>query len=279
MRLKKISLMIGLCLLVVGLSACKDSSLSSKERWPEIKESKVMVWGVKSESRLFGYMNVKNSQLEGFEIDLAKAITKDMLGKNSQIKFAEVSGNTRIPLLKNGNVDAVIATLTITPERKKVVDFSDVYFNAGQSLLVKKGSKIKSVKDLKPGTKVIGVQGSNSVENIKKVAPKTQVLQLSDYGQAFTALRSGQADVMTSDNGMLYGMSADDPNYVVTGGAFTSEPYGIAVNKHQKQLLSHINRSLQHLRQTGEYDRIVKKWFGSINGFDAHSAEKEVTTK
>ncbi|MFK5282686.1 glutamine ABC transporter substrate-binding protein, partial [Lacticaseibacillus paracasei] len=87
---------------------------------------------------------------------------------------------------------------------QKILDFSDVYFNAGQSILVKKGSPIKSVKDLKKGTKVIGVQGSNSVDNVKKAAPDTTVLQLSDYAQAFTALKSGQGDALTTDNGILY---------------------------------------------------------------------------
>lgn len=83
--------------------------------------------------------------------------------------------------------------MTITPEREKQVDFTNSYFDAGQSLLVKKGSAIKSVKDLnKSGTKVLGVTGANSVENIKKAAPKAKVLELSDYAQAMTALKSGQ---------------------------------------------------------------------------------------
>ncbi|GAF41704.1 glutamine ABC transporter, periplasmic glutamine-binding protein [Agrilactobacillus composti DSM 18527 = JCM 14202] len=157
--------------------------------------------------------------------------------------------------------------MTITPERQKQVDFSDVYFDAGQAILVKKGSPIKSVKDLKAGTKVIGVQGSNSVDNVKKAAPDTRVLQLADYAQAFTALKSGQGDALTTDNGILYGMSSDDPNYVVVGGTFTNEPYGIAVNKGQKPFLKAINKNLKAMRQDGTYHKIEQKWFGKIQGF------------
>ena len=189
--------------------------------------------------------------------------------------FIQVTSQTRIPLLKNGNLDAIIATMTITKEREKVVDFSNSYFDAGQSLLVKKGSSIKSVKDLnKPGTKVIGVVGSNSVENIKKFAPKAQVIQLQDYAQALTALKSGQGAALTTDNGILFGMAVDNPNYQVVGKAFTKEPYGIAINKGQGQLKKHLNQALKELEESGEYNKLVEKWFGNIAGFDYKEVER-----
>ncbi|MDK6426988.1 transporter substrate-binding domain-containing protein, partial [Escherichia coli] len=86
------------------------------------------------------------------DVDMAKAITKQILGSKGKAQLVQVTSDTRVPMIKGGNVDAVIATMTITPERQKILDFSDVYFNAGQSILVKKGSPIKSVKDLKKGT-------------------------------------------------------------------------------------------------------------------------------
>jgi putative glutamine transport system substrate-binding protein len=176
-------------------------------------------------------------------------------------------------MLKGGNVDAVIATMTITPERQKILDFSDVYFNAGQSLLVKKGSPIKTVKDLKKGTKVIGVQGSNSVDNVKKAAPETTVLQLADYAQAFTALKSGQGDALTTDNGILYGMSEQDNRYIVTGGTFTKEPYGIAINKGQRPFVKAVNKAIKQLKQNGTYAKLIKKWFGDVPGFSLKEVE------
>lgn len=96
----------------------------------------------------FGLLDTKDGKIKGFEIDLAKAITKQMLGKNAKAKFIQVTSSTRMPMLKNGNIDAIIATMTNTPERRKQVAFTDTYFLAGQSLLVKKGSSIKNVKDL-----------------------------------------------------------------------------------------------------------------------------------
>ncbi|RMW47005.1 glutamine ABC transporter substrate-binding protein [Lactiplantibacillus pentosus] len=278
--MKKLKRLIGalsmLAVLVVVLTACGSrQSLSKQDVLTNDKASKTITWGVKADTKLFGLMDVKDNTIKGFDADIARALTKRVLGKDATAKFVQVTSQTRIPLLKNGNIDAIIATMTITPEREKQVDFTDSYFDAGQSLLVKKGSSIKSVKDLnKTGTKVLGVTGANSVENIKKVAPKAKVLELLDYAQAMTALKSGQGVALTTDNGILYGMAAQNPGYEVVGGTFTKEPYGIAVNKGQTPLKKELNKALKEIEADGTYNRILKKWFGNVAGFDYKEASR-----
>lgn len=278
--MKKLKRLIGalgmLAMLVVVLTACGSrQSLAKQDVLTNDKASKTITWGVKADTKLFGLMDVKDNQIKGFDADIATALTKRVLGKNATDKFVQVTSQTRIPLLKNGNIDAIIATMTITPEREKQVDFTNSYFDAGQSLLVKKGSAIKSVKDLnKSGTKVLGVTGANSVENIKKAAPKAKVLELSDYAQAMTALKSGQGVALTTDNGILYGMASQNPGYEVVGGTFTKEPYGIAVNKGQEPLKKALNKALKEIEADGTYNRILKKWFGNVAGFDYKEASR-----
>lgn len=278
--MKKLKRLIGalgmLAMLVVVLTACGSrQSLAKQDVLTNDKASKTITWGVKADTKLFGLMDVKDNQIKGFDADIATALTKRVLGKNATAKFVQVTSQTRIPLLKNGNIDAIIATMTITPEREKQVDFTNSYFDAGQSLLVKKGSAIKSVKDLnKSGTKVLGVTGANSVENIKKAAPKAKVLELSDYAQAMTALKSGQGVALTTDNGILYGMVSQNPGYEVVGGTFTKEPYGIAVNKGQEPLKKALNKALKEIEADGTYNRILKKWFGNVAGFDYKEASR-----
>ena len=263
-------------LLTVFLTACGSrKSLSQQDVLTNDRASNTITWGVKADTKLFGLMDVKDNTIKGFDADIVTAITKKILGKNGKAKFVQVTSQTRIPLLKNGNIDAIIATMTITPEREKQVNFSNSYFDAGQSLLVKKGSSIKSVKDLnKTGTKVIGVTGANSVANIKKFAPKAQVLELSDYAQAMTALKSGQGVALTTDNGILYGMASQNPGYEVVGGAFTKEPYGIAINKGQGPFKKEVNQALKEIEADGTYNRILKKWFGNVAGFDYKEASR-----
>lgn len=266
-RLWKFILPLMMLLGLTTLAGC-GNSVASRNTLTDASNSNTIIWGVKADTNLFGLMNIKTGKIQGFDVDIAKAITKEILGPKGKAKFVQVTSDTRMPLLKAGNIDAIIATMTITPDREKQVDFSHVYFKAGGSLLVKKGSPIKSVKDLKKGTKVIVVQGSTYGPEVKAAAPQTKVLQLADYASAFTALKSGQADALSSDNGILYGMSLQDKNYRVVGGTYTKEPYGIAVNKGQHAFLLSINEALNKLKENGEYDKIANKWFGDVPGFN-----------
>ncbi|MFH5811357.1 glutamate ABC transporter substrate-binding protein [Companilactobacillus sp. FL22-1] len=266
-RWKYLVLVITSLLLAVTLSACGSKPLSAQNVYENDKKSKTVTWGVKADTKLIGLIDVKDGKEKGFEIDLAKAITKKMYGKNATAKFVTVTSQSRIPLLKNGNIDAIIATMTITPEREKILDFSNSYFDAGQSILVKNNSSVKKVQDL-DGKTVIGVVGSNSVQNVKKFAPKAQVLQLPDYAQALTALKSGQGDALTTDNVILAGMAVNNPGYKLQGKAFTTEPYGIGINKGQTEFKSAINKALKEVEADGTYNKLVIKWFGNVPGFN-----------
>lgn len=276
-------MILGVLLLVAGsLSACEsygDNADTQKQPvvnvYQQVKKSKKIIWGVRNDTRLFGIMDIKTRQLVGFDIDLAKAITKQMLGKNAQAELFQTSSKTKIPVLKNGNVDALMATVTITPERKKEVTFSMPYFNAGQSLLTKKTSDIHSVKDLnKSNITVVAVKGTTAVDNIHKFAPKARVLEYDDYGQCFTALKAGQGQAMSTDNGILAGIAAENKGYHVVGGTFTKEPYGIAVDKGQTQMAHAIDKALKQLEQNGTYSRLMHKWFDGIPGFSIKEAER-----
>ncbi|ALF10517.1 glutamate ABC transporter substrate-binding protein [Parageobacillus thermoglucosidasius] len=228
----------------------------------KIKKRGKLVVGVKYDLNLFGLKNPETGEVEGFDIDIAKGLAKKILGDENKIELKEVTSKTRIPMLNNGEIDAIIATMTITEERKKEVDFSDVYFMAGQSLLVKKDSKINSVKDLKKGMTVLTAKGSTSAQNIRKAAPQVNVLEFENYAEAFTALKAGQGDALTTDNALLLGMAKQDPNYRVLDETFTEEPYGIAVRKGDTEFLQVINEYLKEIKENGEYDKIYEKWIG-----------------
>ncbi|WP_066316098.1 transporter substrate-binding domain-containing protein [Bacillus sp. FJAT-29814] len=243
-----------------GSESGSGSGSAPKNALEQIKDKGKMVVGVKYDTRLFGLKNPSTGDVEGFDIDISKQLAKEILGDEKKIEFKEVTSKTRIPMLNNGDIDMIVATMTISEERKKEVDFSDVYFDAGQSLLVKKGSPIKGLEDLKKGTKVLAVKGSTSAINIREKAPDTTVLEFENYTEAFTALKSGQGDALTTDDSILYGMVDQDSNYTLVGGTFTEEPYGIAVKKGNKELVDAINDALKKLKDSGKYDEIKDKW-------------------
>lgn len=278
-KYRKIFAAIIIFLAAFNLAACENDTGEAEqspknEVYKQVKSSNKIIWGVKNDTRLFSIMDIKENRLVGFDIDMARAITKKILGKNGQAELFQVSSKTKIPVLKNGNIDATISSVTITPARKKIVTFSKPYFYAGQSLLVKKGSKVKNIKDLDNNKAVVAaVKGTTAVENIHKFAPKAHVLEYDDYGQAFTALKAGQAVAMSTDNGMLAGIAAENSGYKVVGGTFTHEPYGIAVNKGQTKLANQIDKALTELKKDGTYNRLMKKWFSGIPGFSIKEAE------
>jgi aspartate/glutamate/glutamine transport system substrate-binding protein len=239
-----------------------EETTASKNTLEKIKERDKLIVGVKYDLNLFGLKDPNTGKVEGFDIDIAKGLAKKILGDENKIELKEVTSKTRIPMLNNGEIDCIIATMTITEERKKEVDFSDVYFMAGQSLLVKKDSKINGINDIKKGVKVLTAKGSTSAQNIREKAPEATVLEFENYAEAFTALKAGQGDALTTDNALLWGMAKQDPNFRVVDETFTEEPYGIAVRKGDKEFLDVINEYLKEIKENGEYDKIYEKWIG-----------------
>jgi putative glutamine transport system substrate-binding protein len=196
--------------LVAGVSATNEIHADNvkNDTYKRIMKTDRMNWGVKGDTKLMGLMNIKTGKLEGFDVEMAKEITK-RVNPDAKVVYTQITSGTRVPMLINGNIDAIIATMSVTPDRQKVVDFSQPYFNAGQSILVKKSSKYHNVKELNtPKARVLAVQGSTSIDEIKEFAPKAKVVGLQDYATALTALKAGQGDALTTDNGILYGMAA-----------------------------------------------------------------------
>lgn len=257
--------LISLCLLLpfLMLAGCSNHNATNMDELQAIKQRGKLIVGVKFDTNLFGLKDPATGEVKGFDVDIAKALAKKIFGDENKLELKSVVSKTRIPLLQQGDIDAIIATMTITPERGKQVLFTDPYFDAGQSLLVKKGSPIKSINDIKSGTRVVTVKGSTPAKRIQEKVPGATVLEFDNYQDAFMALKTGKGDVLTTDNVILMGMSKQDPDYVVVGGTFSNEPYGIAVRKGQDAFAKYINAFLKEIKSDGTYDAIYKKWLGN----------------
>lgn len=258
---------LALAIMMFLLAACgggssETSGDESTSTLEAIKERDKFVVGVKYDTKLFGLQDPETKEIEGFDIDIAKAIAREILGDENKVELKEVTSKTRIPMLNNGEIDAIIATMTISEERKQEVDFSDVYFEAGQSLLVEQNSDITSVTDLTSDHTVIAVKGSTSAQNIREHAPDAAVQEYENYQEAFMALKAGHGDALTTDNSILYGMAQQDPNYYVLDEIFTDEPYGIAIKKGDEEFVNEVNKILTSLKESGEYAEIYEKWIG-----------------
>lgn len=278
-RMKRLFISFSLLGLALILTGCGQAAaeVDIAERI-QTTETPVLTWGVKADTNLFGFYNIASGQIEGFDIDIAKALTDEMTNGEGTAEFVEVTSKTRIPLLKTRKIDGILATMTISKEREKQVDFSDVYFNGGQSLLVHEDSSIHGIEDLTTEHTVLAIKGSSSTQNMRELAPQVEVLDLENYSEGFVALQSGQGDALTTDDAILLGMIDQNPDYRLAGKSFTEEPYGIAINKGQDAFHELLEEALDTIQGNGVYDEIYDKWFGDILPADAPGSPSTSTT-
>ncbi len=233
---------------------------------PDIKARGKLIVGVKYNVPMWGVNDPISKKVEGFDADLARALAKALLGGEDKVELVEAISANRVPFLQEDKVDLIASTMTITDDRKKQIDFSDVYYVAGQRLLVPKGSAIKSVADL-AGKIVTTSQGSTSETTLMKVAPTCKPLLFKGYSECFEALKNGQADAMTTDDNILLGFRKSAPDkFELVGESFSPEPYGIGIRKGKPDLLAFVNAELAKMKTDGRwkamYDKNIKPYSG-----------------
>ncbi|WP_091057296.1 transporter substrate-binding domain-containing protein [Opitutus sp. GAS368] len=217
---------------------------------------------------VFPRLNFKNpttGENEGFMADLARALARRILGDEKKVEFVLTNDETRFEDLQRGAFDVLIDTTPSNLEKVKVADFSGESFRAGSALLVKRGSPIKTIDDIKPDTRVAFVTANPDIKLIKEKAPRAVYLQFENDEDAVKALVNGQADVFTQVVTHLYAAATTNPGYVPTG-RFTTKFYRIAYPKGDTEFGAYLNDFLKQMRDSGEYDRLFDKWFSAYGG-------------
>ncbi|GHN35243.1 transporter substrate-binding domain-containing protein [Lactobacillus delbrueckii] len=273
-KLRELTAFMAVLLLSLVFTACSHSQSSST--YDRVKQTNTITWGMRADTRLFSMMDVDSGKATGFEVDLARAITKRILGPKGKMKIEYISEKSRTMDLKIGNVDAVMATMTNTPDRRKIINFSDTYFMAGETLIVPKKSKLNSIKDFNNSKySIAAVKGSTADSDVHKYAPKARVIFYDDYGSCYNALKAGKANAMVSDNAVLAGLISDDKDkFKMLPDTFTVEPYGIGIKKGEDKFTAEVNQALKVLRKNGTYARLMKKWFNGVPGFNIKSSSR-----
>lgn len=206
------------------------------------------------------YVDESTKEIVGFDIDLMAAIAKE---GGFSYEFKNTAWDGIFAGLAAGKYDAVMSSVTITEERKKTMDFSNPYINAGQILVVQKStSGVSKLADLK-GKKVaaqIGTTGSFEIEKIEGVNLKTY----DEIGLAFEDLVNGRVDGVVADTPVAADFALQSDSYKgklkIVGEPFTDEYYGVAVQKGDQEVLAAINRGIDKVVGTSTYDKIEKEW-------------------
>jgi ABC-type amino acid transport substrate-binding protein len=224
----------------------------------KIQEKGEITIGVKFDVPPFGFQNPESNEVEGFDVDLGKAVA-DKLGVEP--KFVEAISDNRIPFLQDGTTDLILSTMTINAERAQEIDFSEPYYIASGRILTKTDSPIKGLKDL-AGKRVCTALGSTYEETIREQAPKADLKLVDSYSECLELIQNGAVDAISTDDVILTGMIIQDDTLHLVGDELTTEPYGAGIKKGDKQLVDFVNGVFDEYKQDGRWQETYDKWVG-----------------
>lgn len=274
---KKISTILASVLLAVGITACNEKEPANAQKTTstieQLKQVGKVRIGVFSDKPPFGYVDAQGKS-QGFDVEIAKAITKDLLGDENKAEFVLVEAANRAEYLVSNKVDIILANFTVTPARKEVVDFANPYMKVALGVVSKDGGVITDIEQLKGKTLLLN-KGTTADAYFTKNYPDIKTLKFEQNTETFEALRDGRGDALAHDNTLLFAWAKENPGFTVgiknLGDQDTIAP---AVKKGDTELLNWLNAEIQKLGKEGVLKQAYDKTLLPIYG-DAIS-EKDV---
>lgn len=271
-NLKAMGIWTSTILLAGSLTACqKPTDHQTKQQSAEdqsleqVKKNGVFRVAVFADNPPFGYVDSAGKP-QGFDVALAKKVTKDLLGDESKIEFVVTEAANRVEFLKSGKADAVFASFSVTPERKEVVDFAQPYLKAALGIVSPKAKAITDIKQLEAKTLIVN-KGSTSDIYFTKNYPKINLLKFEQNTDAFNALKDGRGDAISQDSTYALAWAAENPTFTAGIQQIGNEDFiAPAVKKGNTQLLNWLNTEILTLQKNGEiqkiYDQTLKPIYG-----------------
>lgn len=255
--MKKIVLaLLFLCLICCS---CGKKSVINDDLTTITQRDRLIV-GIRNDAPPFGFKD-KNGFTVGYDADLARLIAKGILGDEKKVEFVPVTASNRIMKLNSGEVDCLIATMSITTQRQQFLNFSTPYYMAGQAILVRSSSKATSLRDF-TGKKLIIVFGSTSEKNLRSNVPEVTVIGYKTYNDAYNALKNGKADGIVADDTVLLGFSTNDKSVKLLPKRYSKEPYAVVFRKDDASInfTNKVNYIVENMQSTGRLNRLQEKW-------------------
>jgi len=265
--MKRIGMLFAAVALAAAAVAAQAQELTGT--LAKVRASGTIAIGYRESSVPFSFLNTRKEPI-GYSIELCRSLMsaiEDAVDRSLAIKWVPVTSDSRIDAVVNGQVDLECGSTTNNLERQKRVSFSPTMFVSGTKVLVRKGSPIKSFRDL-AGKKVAVTAGTTNEKTLRDLSAKFKLgidlLVARDHAESFGLVKSGQADAFATDDVLLYGLIAQDAaraSYEVVGDFLSYDPYGIMYRKDDPQLNKVVVDAFQVLAEDGEIERQYKRWF------------------
>ncbi|CAG7638578.1 transporter substrate-binding domain-containing protein [Paenibacillus allorhizosphaerae] len=234
-----------------GASASKDDVLQ------KIAGSKTLAVGLDATFKPFEYKS--GDKFDGFDVDLIQTVAKE-LGAD-KVDFVDTEFKGLVPGLQAKKFDIIASAMYITDERKQTIDFSDTYFPGGLSIMVKKDNEsIKGLQDLK-GKKVSVQIGTKSVKFLEDNVKDVQLVKVEKNTEMFLELETGKVDAVVTGLPAAKTYTKEKGTTKVLPDTLTEEYYGYGIRKENAEFKNAVNAALKKVKDSGQYDQIVKKWF------------------
>jgi len=219
-----------------------DVSLEGSPTFDRITERGGVVVGVKNDQPGLGYEDAASGERTGFDVDIARWIAASLGVSEDKITYQTIPSANREQEIVNGNIDYYVGTYSITDDRKKQIDFAGPYFITGQGLLVAADNTDINGPDDLAGKIVCSVTGSTPLQRIRDEYDPGDTVEYDTYSQCIEQLLAGSVDAITTDQAILAGYVAQQPDELkIAGEVFSEERYGVGLEKGDTALLDHIN--------------------------------------
>ncbi|BBX98470.1 glutamate ABC transporter substrate-binding protein [Mycobacterium lacus] len=222
-----------------------------------------LIVGLDIGSNLFSFRDPITGEITGFDVDIAGEIARDIFGGPSHVEYRILSADERVLALQKSQVDVVVKTMTITCERRKLVNFSTVYLDANQRILAPRDSTIAQVADLS-GKRVCVARGTTSMRRIREIAPPPVIVSVVNWADCLVALQQREIDAVSTDDSILAGLVEEDPYLHIVGPNMASQPYGVGINLDNTGLVRFVNGTLERIRADGTWNTLYRKWLSVL---------------
>ena len=235
----------------------------------KVRAARAITLAYREASVPFSYRSARGEPI-GYSIELCRRLADaigEAVGRELELKWLPVTSATRIDAITSGRADLECGSTTNNLERRREVAFSPVIFVAGTKLLVRRGSPIRSYRDL-GGKIVVVTSGTTNETTMREIGRRFKLdfklVAVRDHAESYAELEAGKADAFATDDVLLYGLVAErgaQKKYQVVGEFLSYDPYGIMFRKGDLQLAELVQRALHDLAEDGEIERQYKRWF------------------
>lgn len=255
-------------LIASGIVA-DDADITANSWASAVKESGVLRVGGTRTSYLFSQLDETDNGIRGFDAGLYQLLTRYILGDETKYDLTQVDSSTRESVLQSGQVDAVFATYSITPDRQSVISFAGPYYTSRQAVLIKSGNtEITGVDSLTQKT-VATQSGSTGPDILAEFAPDATIQEFATDQEARTALEQGRVDAYVTDYTLLLNAIVKNPGaYEIAGDVFGPEDnYGIGLPLDSDGV-TFVNDFLKKIEENGTWEKLWKISLGDRTGIE-----------